>query len=99
VFKGDIKQIAPQFVNSKQARFQPGSLRIALLYIDCNAFLPARFSMDFFKQHMSPGGVICIDEKLQGGETEALIGFCKDNGLEFRKDPGPFAMPAYTRVS
>jgi hypothetical protein len=98
VFKGDIKQVAPQFVNSKQARFQPGALRIALLYIDCNAFLPARFSMDFFKPYMTPGGVICIDEKLQGGETEALIGFCKDNGLEFRKDTGPFAMPAYTRV-
>ena len=65
---------------------------------DCNAFLPARFSMDFFKQYMTPGGVICIDEKLQGGETEALIGFCKDNGLEFRKDAGPFAMPAYARV-
>jgi hypothetical protein len=42
--------------------------------------------------------VICIDEKLQGGETEALIGFCKDNGLEFRKDTGPFAMPAYARI-
>lgn len=99
VFKGDIKQAAPAFVNSKQARFNPGKLRVALLYIDCNAYLPARYSMDFFKDYMTPGGIICIDEKLQGGETEALIEFCRDNGLEFRKDAGPFAMPAYTRIA
>jgi hypothetical protein len=98
VFKGDIKQIAPAFVNSPQLRFNPGKLRIALLYIDCNAYLPAKFSMDFFKDYMTPGGIICIDEKLQGGETEALIEFCGENGLEFRKDTGPFAMPAYTRT-
>ena len=99
VFKGDIKDIAEGFVNSKQNRFNPGKLRIALLYIDCNAFLPAKFSMDFFKPYMSPNGIICIDEKLQGGETEALIEFCEENGFEFRKDSGPFAIPAYTRVT
>ncbi|MHB1206787.1 MAG: class I SAM-dependent methyltransferase [Rhodospirillaceae bacterium] len=98
VFKGDIKQLAEPFANSKQARFNPGKLRIALLYIDCNAYLPAKFSMDFFKTYMAPGGIVCIDEKLQGGETEALIEFCKENGLEYRKDTGPFAMPAYTRI-
>ncbi len=99
VFKGDIKEIADKFVNSKQARFNPGKLRIALLYIDCNAYLPAKFSMDFFKPYMSPNGVICIDEKLQGGETEALVDFCNENSFEFKKDRGPFAMPAYTQVN
>jgi hypothetical protein len=99
IFQGDIKFVADTFVNSKQRRFNPGKLRIALLYIDCNAYLPAKFSMDFFKKYMSPNGIICIDEKLQGGETEALIEFCNENGLEYRKDSGPFAMPAYTRIS
>ena len=98
VFKGDIKEIGSDFVNSRQAKFNPGKLRIALLYIDCNAYLPAKFSMDFFKEFMSPGGIVCIDEKLQGGETEALIEFCSENKLTFEKDEGPFAIPAYTRI-
>lgn len=99
VYQGDIKFVAESFVNSRQKLFNPGKLRIALLYIDCNAYVPAKFSMDFFKKYMSPGGVICIDEKLQGGETEALIEFCQENGFQYRKDSGPFAMPAYTRVA
>lgn len=96
IFKGDIKEVAQSFVNSRQARFNPGKIKIALLYIDCNAYLPAKFSMDFFKDYMSPGSIICIDEKLQGGETEALMEFCSENGLVAEKDPGPFGMPAYT---
>ena len=98
VFQGDVQQVAPEFVNSRQARFNPGMLRIALLYIDCNAYAPAKYAMDFFKPYMSPGGVICIDEKLQGGETEALVDFCRENGLTFQKDSGPFAIPAHTRI-
>ena len=45
---------------------------------------------------MSPGGVICIDEKKQGGETKALIEFCKKHDLRFMKDSTPFSIPAYT---
>lgn len=98
LFSGDIKEIAKDFVNSRQSKFNPGKLKIALLYIDCNAYLPAKFSMDFFKDYMSPGGLICIDEKLQGGETEALTDFCTENKLSMVKDPGPFGIPAYTVI-
>ena len=98
VFQGDVKKVAPELVNSRQSRFFPGKLRIAILYIDCNAYEPAKFAMDFFKPYMSQGSVICIDEKVQGGETEALIEFCRENGLKFQKDTGPFAIPAHTIV-
>jgi len=47
---------------------------------------------------MAPGGVICKDEKMQGGETKALTEFCRKYGLEYRKDAGPFSIPAYTRL-
>lgn len=95
VFQGSIEQEAPIFLSRGHRLFQPNSLQISLLYIDCNAYNAAKFSMNFFKQYMAPGGVICIDEKVQGGETEALREFCLENGLSIRKDPGPFGMPAH----
>lgn len=97
LFKGDIKSSASDFVKKGHARFNPNKIRISLLYIDCNAYLPAKFAMDFFKPFMMKGSVICIDEKLQGGETEALIEFGDENGLEVKRDPGPFGIPAYLR--
>lgn len=96
VYRGDIRAEAKDFVFSDQDRFNPGKLKIALLYIDCNAYGAAKFSMDFFAEYMADGGVICIDEKTQGGETQALSEFCKENGLELTRDPGPFGIPAYT---
>lgn len=99
VFKGDIKAVANEFVATGQLLFNPNKLRIALLYIDCNAYLPAKYSMDFFRPYMMEDGIVCIDEKLQGGETEALVEFCDEHGFTVRKDSGPFAIPAYTRVT
>ncbi len=32
-----------------------------------------------------PGGLFVIDEKLQGGETEAILEFAKKNSLEIVK--------------
>ena len=97
VFEGDIKDIAENFVASGHNKFQPGHLQIALLYIDCNSYAAAKYSMDFFYDYISPGGLVCIDEKLQGGETRALRDFCSDQGLKFIKDSGPFSLPAYTK--
>jgi len=74
------------------------NFRAALLYVDCNAFQPAFNGMQILKEFMSPGGIICIDEKMQGGETRALIEFCKENDLKFMRDSSPFSIPAYTVV-
>ncbi len=90
---GDIMKTVPEFTQS-----QP-NLRIALLYVDCNAYDPALFGMESLLSYMSPGGIICIDEKKQGGETRALIEFCEKHGFEFRRDASPFSIPAYTRIS
>ncbi len=98
IIPGDVKDVARDFVESKQMKFNPGKIRIALLYIDCNAYLAAKFAMEFFKPFMVPGGIICIDEKLQGGETEALIEFCEKHGYRFQRDDGPFGIPAYTAI-
>lgn len=97
--EGDIKKTLPSFLEETNTnRFIAGHIRIALLYVDCNAYLPAITGMELAKNYMSPGGVICIDEKKQGGETKALIEFCQKYNLEFIKDSSPFSIPAYTVI-
>jgi len=98
LFKGDIKETAPDFVSKGGANFQSDHLKVALLYVDCNAFEPAFFSMKFFLPYMADGGIICIDEKRQGGETRALDKFCAEEGFSLTRDPGPFGIPAYTVI-
>ncbi len=97
--EGDIRKTAPEFIASPLYKLRsPKHLRIALLYIDCNAYGPSLEAMKSFKDHMMPGGIICVDEKSQGGETEALIQFCKENNLTIKRDTGPFSLPAYTCI-
>lgn len=92
LIEGDIVEEVPKFITQKP------NLRIALLYVDCNAYLPAIKSMEFFKKYMMPGGIICIDEKHSGGETNALLEFCKNNDLVLQKDPSAYSIPAYTVI-
>jgi len=92
LIEGDLVKTVPQFLS------ETPNFRCALLYVDCNAYEPALEGMQMMRPYMSPGGVVCIDEKLQGGETKALIEFCAKNNLEFVRDPGPFSVPAYTRI-
>ena len=98
LIKGDIRETAPKFAEKEGPNFQPGHLKVALLYIDCNAYDPALFSMRFFYQFMADGGIICIDEKMQGSETRALDAFCAERGQAATRDPGPFGLPAYMVV-
>lgn len=87
---GDITKTLPEYLDNNS------NLRVALLYVDCNSYIPALAGMRAIKEFMSPGGIICIDEKRQGGETKALIEFCQENNLKFMRDNTPYSMPAYT---
>ena len=91
LIEGDVVKTVPAFLESKP------NFRAALLYVDCNSYTPSIEGMRAMKKFMSPGGVICIDEKRQGGETKALIEFCQENNLRFMKDDSPFAIPSYTQ--
>jgi hypothetical protein len=99
IIEGDVKETGPEFIAKKGNMFQANSIAISMLYIDCNAYLPAITSLNLFGEHMSPGGIICIDEKMQGGETKALAEYCRAKQLPFLRDEGPFSMPAYTVAS
>ncbi len=96
LFDGDIRETGPKFLDSGISGHTPGNFRCALLYIDCNAYGAAKEAMRIFRPHMTPGGIVCIDEKTQGGETEALVEFCREEGLSIKRDSDPFSIPAYT---
>ena len=67
IFEGDASKLVPIILkNHKGYKFQKGKAKFALLYIDCNAYIPALDSMENFLPYMIPGGFIVIDEKKQG---------------------------------
>jgi hypothetical protein len=100
LYEGDVRETAPRFLNeTTHKRFTPGNFRCALLYIDCNAHAPALAAMRLFRPFMAPGGIVCIDEKRQGGETRALIEFCREAGLSVIRDAVPVSAPAYAVIA
>ena len=93
LIEGDISKEVPKFAKRNK------NLKIALLYVDCNAYQPAIDGLRALFPFMVPGSVICVDEKLPGSETRALYDFCEEAGLRVCRDAGSFAVPAYTLVS
>lgn len=98
LIEGDIRSSGPEFLRSGTLGHTPGNFRCALLYIDCNAYGASLESMRMFRPYMVPGAIICIDEKTQGGETEALIEFCRQENLQVQRDPEPFSPPAFAVI-
>ena len=89
IFEGDAVDVVQKVLKDHRGKkFQKGKAKFALLYIDCNAYTPAIKSMENFLPHMMPGGFIVIDEKLQGGETEAILDFAKRHNRKVQKFAG-----------
>lgn len=98
VFEGDALETVPNVLkNHKGKKFQKGKAKIALLYIDCNAYSPAIESMRNFYDYIVPGGIIAIDEKMQGDESLALIDFAKEKALKIER-LGNNTVPMIIRV-
>lgn len=76
IIKGDIKRTVPEEIKK-------GNLsQVSLLYVDCNAYLPSITSMEAIYPILSEGGIICIDEHKDGGETKALNELAEKYELE-----------------
>lgn len=76
IIKGDIKRTVPKEIKS-------GNLSdVSLLYVDCNAYLPSIKGMEAIYPILSEGGMICIDEHKEGGETKALNEIAEKYGHE-----------------
>ena len=98
LFKGDATDTVPLVLSNHQGKlFQPGKSIFSLLYIDCNAYEPAISSMRNFYQHMANNSIIAIDEKLQGGETEALIDFAQEKKQRITRQ-GPNSVPMMIKI-
>ena len=98
LFQGDASIIIPEILAKHSGKkFQPGKGIFALVYIDCNAFRPAINSMRAFLPYMIPGSIFAIDEKMQGGESEALVQFAKENKLILKK-PGSMQVPMTLQI-
>ncbi|MDA8554979.1 class I SAM-dependent methyltransferase [Luminiphilus sp.] len=86
LFEGDATETVRHVLKELRGKkFKPDSCRVALLYIDCNAYEPAIATMRAAKKYMSPGAIIAIDEKLMGGEMRALQDFAAEQGLTVTK--------------
>jgi len=102
LFEGDAVDTVPKILATHQGKkFQKGKGKFALVYIDCNAFEPALRSLENFLPYVVPGGMFVIDEKMQGGESEALIEFASKHKLEVKRlggneVPMTITVPQYT---
>jgi hypothetical protein len=96
--KGDVRSSVSETLTSFEAkRFYAGKGKFALLYIDCNAFEPAFEAMHQFWDYLVPGAIIAIDEKIQAGETEAMLKFAAEKNLKIYKPNNP-SVPMYVTV-
>jgi hypothetical protein len=99
IIEGDALKTVPHTLRQHTGKkFQAGKAKFALLYIDCNAYNPAIESMRSFLPFMMPGGLIVIDEKLQGGETEALLEFARENNLSISRQKGN-SVPMFIQIN
>lgn len=87
--QGDCRESIPNFLaNYEDDKMNKNEIKISLLYIDCNAFEPSLYCMNSLYPYITPGGIIAIDETMQGGETKALIEFAKNKNLELKHEVG-----------
>ena len=96
LIEGDCRETLKDFLeNYSDNMMQKGCAVISLLYIDCNSYTAALESMKLVYPYLAPGGLIAVDEKIQGGETKALIEFAKLKNIEVRHDS--LGCPAYLK--
>ncbi len=93
IITGDLKETLPKQVESG------GVQQVSLLYVDCNAYLPAIRGIEAVYPIMAKGAIICIDEHQVGGETKALTETADKYGLEvidtgFKFKSGPNSNPS-----
>lgn len=66
--QGDIKTTFPDFAKK---RFSS----LAMVYVDCNAYLPAITALKSSVPYLVLGAIIVVDEHQIGGETKAFLEF------------------------
>ena len=74
---GDIRQTLPALIEKGQCdRFSANSIYSRLVYIDVSAYEPSMIGLQTLYNRVTPGGIIAIDQRRQGGEWNAFMEFC-----------------------
>lgn len=94
--KGDVKNTLPSFLEER------ADFKVALLYIDCDVYLPTKATLELLIGRMQTGGVIAFDEynhwpEMQG-ETRAADEILRQHGLRLQVLGPPSNISAYCRV-
>ena len=55
----------------------------------------SKIGIEKFYELLVPGGIISIDQRKQGGETNALVDFCKQQSIELKAGEYFNDIPAY----
>ena len=93
--EGDIRNTLDSFLNKSNLKKSSDSFYCKLLYIDTSSYTPSKIAMEKLYDHIVPGGIISIDQRTQGGETNAIIDFCNDRSLEVKTGKFFNDVPAY----
>ena len=89
LYKLDAYNLEEEFLKKGGYQFQPNSLLVSLLYIDCNSYGAAKHSINTLLPYLANGAIIAIDEKKLGGETKALREIAEEQNLKLEKNQYP----------
>jgi hypothetical protein len=80
IVEGDIKKTVPSYIKNRKEDY-----KISVVYLDCNAYLPAITALRSCKKYLSNNAMIIVDEHIVGGETRALKEFAEENNVTIHK--------------
>ncbi len=80
--KGDITKTIPDYVEEHK------ELKIALLHVDVDVYLPTKASLECLYDHVVPGGLVVFDDYgTVHGETKAVDEFFYGRNINLQKLP------------
>lgn len=98
LIQGVLPNSIEDFLKTKDYAFSKGSLKISLIYVDCNDFETAKKSLMILKDYLSVGAIIAVDENRLGGETKALDFFSKQMNLPIKQWQSGGVISSYIKV-
>jgi len=89
--QGDLRERVPSLLRQPPSPLlaSPDGLRFRLLYVDCNDVDAASVGLSAFRDVLSPGALIVIDERRLGGETRAIMDFAEKNRQSYQMIENP----------
>ncbi len=79
---GDIRSTIPDYLKRHP------ELKIAILHIDLDVYIPSKIALEYLYKHVTPGGLVLFDDYgTVYGETKAVDEFFADKDVQLMKLP------------